>query len=113
MNKEILNKIEDIISYIKNSATYKKYLLIESQMEHNDDINKLVNEIKVLQKQATKEEHINFNSPIKLDEEIKDKLTQLNNIPLYSEYINTIDELNNTLQDIKNQIETYINRKTN
>jgi cell fate (sporulation/competence/biofilm development) regulator YmcA (YheA/YmcA/DUF963 family) len=114
MDNEIFNKIDEIIEYIKKSSHYQKYLLIESKMNNNEDINQLIKEIKLLQKEATHEEYLGSNENAnKIDEKIKQKLTELNNIPLYNEYINTVEELNNILLNIKNQIEAYINRKTN
>ena len=113
MNEEILNKVDEIIDYIKTSDLYQKYLVIEKSMTNNEDINKLIKEIKILQKKAVREEQQNNISKVKeIDKIISDKLTKLNNIPLYNEYNIVVDELNDIFLNIKKTIQTYINTKT-
>lgn len=111
---DILSKVDEIIDYIKDSDLYKKYLFIENQMNNNQEIKSLVNDIKKLQKQAVHEQYLNNNDKKvkELDEKINNKLEKLNTIPLYSEYINIKEELNNIFSNIKNTIEVYINKKT-
>lgn len=110
---DILDKVDELIEYIKTSDLYKKYQLIETQMNNNDYITQLILEIKKLQKQAVKAQFNNNPNVKELDEKINENIQKLNAIPLYSEYINTKEELNNIFLNIKNTIEIYINKKTN
>ena len=46
LENKVLNKIDEIIDYIKESKTYKRFLLVEEQMNNNDELMNLINEIK-------------------------------------------------------------------
>ena len=48
-----------------------------------------------------------------VEEELKKKEHLLNDIPLYREYINTVDEINNTYNIIENRINKYFMDKLN
>ncbi len=113
MNKEVIDKIDEIIKYIKKSKNYKKYLMIEKQLSNNEDILALIKNIKFLQKQAVQQQYLNNHNKVKvIDRKISDDLNKLNSIPLYIEYTNVVEELNNLLTNIKNIVELYINEKT-
>ena len=105
MNKEILEKIDEIINLIEQSTEYKKYLLLKEKMNDNKEIKRLINEIKVLQKDVTH----------KLDKKdlLKEKMDKLNSFPLYREYNNTLSELNNTYAIIESMINNYFSDKLN
>lgn len=105
LNKEILEKIDEIINLIEQSAEYKKYLLLKEKMNDNKEIKRLINEIKVLQKDVTH----------KLDKKdlLKEKMDELESFPLYREYNNTLSELNNTYAIIESMINNYFSDKLN
>ena len=48
-----------------------------------------------------------------LDKKYKDKLNELNKIPLYNDYVNTIDKLNNMYSVIKKRLDDYFYDKLN
>ena len=52
-------ELEDIISYIKNSDSYKKCIEIQEKMESNVEIKNLVANVKSLQKQYVKSDFQN------------------------------------------------------
>ena len=105
MNNEILNKVDEIINLINESDEYKKYLFLKKELENNKEVNKLINEIKILQKDVV--HHIKDEKELKVREE------KLNNIPIYREYQNTLDELNNTYSIIENTLNNYFNKTLN
>ena len=109
MNKEneILSKIDEIIEYIESSDNYQKYLLIREKMSNEQEIKELLNEIKHLQKKLAN----NYNKNI--ENELEEKNKVLNNIPLYREYLNTLDEINNIYNIIENSLNKYFYDKLN
>ena len=44
------NNLDDLINYIKNTIEYKKCLELKNKMSSNTNINKLMNDIRDLQK---------------------------------------------------------------
>ena len=108
-NEEILKKVDEIINYIESSSNYKKYLLLKEKMKDNKEINDLLEEIKNLNKMIAN----NHKDKNKLEEAINKRNELLMNKPLYREYINTIDEINNTFNIIETSINKYLNEKIN
>ena len=75
MKNEILNKIDEIISLIEKSDDYQKYLLLKEKMKTNKELNQLINEVRLLQKDVV--HHLNKK------ELLDKKMEELNNYPLY------------------------------
>lgn len=105
MNKEILNKIDEIIHLIEDSSVYQKYHALQKEINKNDELVKLINKVKVLQKDVV--HHLTSK------EELNKIMDELNNYPLYREYNNTLSELNNTYAIIENSINHYFQDKLN
>ena len=105
LNKEILDKVDEIIQNIENSDVYKKYLFLKSQIDNNKELKKLINEVRVLQKDIVHH--------VKNKKELEEKLNELNTHPLYLEYINTLDEINNIYGIIESNLNNYFNKKLN
>jgi len=107
LNNEILKKVDEIIDYIENTKNYHDYLLIKEKMNGDEEISGLLDEIRRLQKLLANK----YNK--ELDEELKKKNNELHSIPLYREYLNVIDEINNTLNIIENSLNNYFAEKLN
>ena len=105
LNKEILDKIDEIILLIESSSNYQKYLNLKDTISNNKDIMILINEIKVLQKDVVH----HFDKK----ELLNKKIEELNNFPLYREYNNILYELNNEFSIIEKSINNYFNKKIN
>ena len=105
LNKEILDKIDEIIEVIENSPEYQKYLLLKDKINCNEELKRLINEVKVLQKDVV--HHLNKK------DELNNKMDELNSNPLYREYINTLFEINNIYAIIENSINKYFQNKLN
>ena len=104
-NKEILNKIDEIINLIENSSEYQKYLSLKKDLDNDKEITLLISEIKLLQKDVV--HHLDKK------EILNKKINELESIPLYREYQNTVASLNNTYAIIEQRINNYINKKVN
>ena len=105
MNKEILDKVDEIVKTIEESSEYQKYLTLKEQIDNNKELKELINEVRILQKDVL--HHIEKES------KLEEKTTELNNNPLYREYINTLDEINNTFSIIENSLNKYFYDKLN
>lgn len=107
MNNEILSKVDEIVSYIENSSTYKDYLLLKEKLSNNEEIKDIIDLIKSKQKELVKKEY-NKEDVSLLNEELKSLEDKLNEYPLYVDYINKQDELNEVFGIIKEKIEKSI-----
>ena len=105
LNKEILDKVDEIVKTIEESSEYQKYLTLKEQIDNNKELKELINEVRILQKDVL--HHIEKES------KLEEKTTELNNNPLYREYINTLDEINNTFSIIENSLNKYFYDKLN
>lgn len=104
-DKVILDKVDEIIETIKTSSNYQKYLLLQEKMNSNQELINLINEVKNLQKMIV-------NGKNKEDE-LKEKMSLLENNPLYREYNNTINDINNEFSIVENTLNNYFDKKFN
>ena len=107
LNKELKENIEDIVVYITNSDSYIRCIYIKKQMDKNKDLCEKIEKIKKLQK-----EYIRSN-----DNEIKEKLdnlvNEINNIPIYVEYNNSLEEVNKMINLVKDRLNEYFYKRLN
>lgn len=109
-----LDIIDDIIKEIKEHPSYKKYELLHNELKNNKEINKLVEEVKSYQKELVLAKYNNNEELVKeIDSKIGLLLTKLEDYPIYIEYVNIQEDLNNTFQLLKEQLEIVINDITN
>lgn len=100
--------LAELKKVIEDSDSYKKYTHILMQVESNDDIKKLVQKIKSIQKQLVYAEHHNQETS-ELEHELSDKKRELYAIPLYQDYIAISDELKDIMELVELKIQTYLN----
>ena len=112
MKDKILNKTDEIISIIKKSEEYQKYMEISNKMKEHKEIMNLIDEVKDLQKKLVKEQSLGKDVTV-LDKEIDIKLRTLEEYPIYMEYIYLQEDLDNSVQLVKEKIEKYIDGLTN
>lgn len=102
------NKIEELFETIMTSQEYQEYQKILNIINKDKKLSSLIKEIKKLNKQATILEY-NGNPKYKeIDKKIKQKTIILNNNPLYNEYKNKMNTLNDILATSSNIIQKYI-----
>ena len=105
LNKEINNKVDEIINEIENSEVYQKYLSLQKQISSNKELMMLINQVKVLQKDILHKKKEKEDLDIVMDE--------LNSNPLYREYNNTLYEINNTYGIIESSLNNYFDKIIN
>lgn len=103
LNKEILDKIDEIVEFIKDSEEYQQYLFLEQKMKNHPKIERLISEIKSLQKKAVKSTSKEETSII--DKEILSLQKELEDIPLYVDFLRVQEELSITFSIIKETID--------
>ena len=109
MNKEIENKLDEIIDYIKNTDSYKNYLKAKEILDTKDDIKLKIEEIKKYQKEIVN----NSKNKKELELKIKENLDYLENDITYIAYKNSLDEVNNMLNIFENKINNYFDEVFN
>lgn len=102
MNNDVKSEIDVLIDYIKNSKIYIDYIDILNKVDKCTDIKKLTNDIRILNKKLVR------TPSIELENELKCKENELNSIPLYVDYIERLEELNNLLVIVKNKIDNLV-----
>ena len=103
MNKEILTKVSEIVEFIKESNEYQNYMKAKKILSEDKELTSLIEKIKkyqkdIVNKRGNKEE---------LETRINSCLEILNNSPLYNEYCNYQEEVNNLLTIFENKINKY------
>lgn len=102
MNNNVINNIDVLINTIKSSDIYKEYIDLLEKVNLSNDIKRLTNEIRGLNKKLV------LTPSVELEKELKIKEEELNDIPLYLEYKYKLEELNNMLIVVKNKIELFM-----
>ena len=102
-NKEIQNKVLEIVNYIKETDTYKNYLKSKDLLSNDKEITSLIEKIKEYQKEIIKYP----NKKDELEIKINKIFDILNTNPTYLEYLEYQDELNNMLTIFENKINKY------
>jgi cell fate (sporulation/competence/biofilm development) regulator YmcA (YheA/YmcA/DUF963 family) len=101
MEKNVSKALDKVILDIKNSAAYKKTLLLKEQMNNNKEITAIIEEIKSLQKEYVK------SKDIKIKKRLSYLENKLNHIPLYHEYNNNLEEVNQMIEVVKDNLNQY------
>ena len=102
MNNEVINEIDALVSTIKSSDIYKEYIELLNKVSVSNEIKELTNEIRKINKELV------LTPSIELEDKLKLKEKELNEIPLYLEYKYKLEELNNMLTVIKNKVEVFM-----
>ena len=103
-----MEELHEIIDYIKNTEAYKNCISLREQMNNNTELVKLIEEIKLLQKEYIKS---NF------DKSIKEKLDEKNNLldeyPIYNSYNKYLEEVNQMINYVNDEMNDYFNKVVN
>lgn len=102
------NNLEEIVNYIKNTKEYKKCIELKNKMMSNSNINKLMDDIRDLQKQYIKS---NYDSNIK--EELDRVNEKLNCIPIYIIYCENLNVVNEMINYVNDELSDFFNKILN
>lgn len=101
MNKEISQKVDEIINEIENSSIYQKYLSLKEKIAKDKELMELINKVRVMQKDVLHKRTTK--------EELERLVNELNSHPLYIEYSNAVYEINNIYGIIESSLNKYFN----
>lgn len=107
----IESSIENLFTEINNSNEYKEYINILNILKENKEVNNLIEEIKSLEKKATKLEYEKNKKYIEIDKQIEGKTKVLNSNKEYQEYLSKLKAFNNTLLASSSLLDEYIEEK--
>jgi len=107
----IESSIENLFTEINNSNEYKEYINILNILKENKEVNNLIEEIKTLEKKATKLEYEKNKKYIEIDKQIEEKTKVLNSNKEYQEYLSKLKAFNNTLLASSSLLDEYIEEK--
>ena len=105
------SSISSLFESINNSNEYKEYLSITKQLNNNKEIMNLIDEIKKLEKEATKLEYSGDDKYREIDKLIEEKTKELNSNNIYKDYLSKLKKFNNTLMASSSLIEDYVSSK--
>lgn len=108
VNNDIVNKIDEIVVFIKDSKEYQDYLFLFNKLSKNDRCNSLIKQVKTLQKELVKKQSCGQDIN-ELEQKINELVSELNTIPLYVEFVDKQQELNEIYQSIKARLDNYFN----
>lgn len=97
LSKDVLQKIDELITIIQSSKEYQRYVTIRKQLNNNPTIKTQIQEIKEEQQNLVKN---NIKDPNK-KKHLQEKINHLKSIPIYNDYLNAIDEMNHYLEPIQ------------
>lgn len=107
----INSSIEELFNSIENSSLYKEYKKMEDILNKDESIRELLDRIKELEKDATYLEYKNDPKYIEVDKEINRLLEELNNKPIYQEYLKRMEEFNEEISMSSRMISDYVEGK--
>lgn len=100
--EELNKELDSLIVYIKNTYEYKECIKIRKQMYLNDELMKLIDEVKSLQKK-----YIKSNYDDKVGEKLEQKNNELLSIPIYVQYNQMLDKVNEMIDYVKDSLNDY------
>ena len=103
MNKDINDKLDEIIEFIKNTDSYKNYLKAKDILEKRDDLKKIIENIKRLQKEIIK----NSCNKKELETKLNKNIELLESDITYCEYNKYLSEVNNMLAILETKLNKY------
>ena len=107
----IESSIEELFESINSSKEYQEYQEIVSILNNNKEVKDLIEEIKELEKEATKLEYNNDDRYKEIDKIIEDKSNKLKENNDYKEYLSKLKKFNNTLLTTSSLLQEYIDEK--
>ena len=108
----VLDDVDELTNYIKDSDKYKRYLIVRESIENNTEIMNKINEVKDKQKEIVKLKH-NKKDYKEAEKRMEEILNELEEYPLYTEYNYLVEDLNYELSYIKKTIENEIDKLLN
>ena len=105
--EDVIKALDEVVTYICNSKEYQNCISLKKQMDENDEVKELVDKIKKYQKK-----YVNtYDKNIKLELDNLEK--QLNEIPLYTIYLQNLEIVNEKIDYVKDSLNEYFDQLLN
>ena len=105
--EDVIKALEEVVSCICNSKEYQNCISLKKQMDENDEVKELVEKVKKYQKKYVNTHDKN----IKL--ELDNLERQLNEIPLYTIYLQNLEIVNEKIDYVKDSLNEYFDQLLN
>ena len=102
-----MEELNKIIDYITNSSEYKKCISLKDKMSNNSKLMDKINKVKVLQKKYIKSNDLSIKKELDL------LIEDLNNEPLYYNYMNNLEVVNEMISFVNDELNNYFYRVIN
>ena len=96
-----MEELNKIIDYITNSSEYKKCISLKDKMSNNSKLMDKINKEKVLQKKYIKSNDLSIKKELDL------LIEDLNNEPLYYNYMNNLEVVNEMISFVNDELNNY------
>lgn len=107
-------KMNELTSAIVESDAYIKYQEAKKVLDDSTYLKDLIERIKSVQKELVKAEKKENNELIRQKQEELDRCNkELEENPIYVNYKNRVDEVNNILLVVKQNLDAYFSKKIN
>ena len=106
--EKVYKALDEVITCIKESDDYKECISLKKKILKNEEIMKLINNLKILQKKYIKS---NYDTQVK--EELDKCKEELFNIPIYHMYIESLDKVNIKIDYVKSSLNNYFDELLN
>ena len=106
--ENVYSALDQIISCITESTAYQNCLSYREQMRGNSEIESLIEKIKKAQKSYIR----SFYDP-KIKEELDALQDTLFQIPIYHSYQESLDEVNEMIETVKDSMNQYFDQLLN
>ena len=105
--EEVTKALGEVVSCIKESKEYQNCITLKKQMDENEEIKELVKKVKEYQKKYIR----NQDENIKKELDILEK--QLEEIPLYTVYLQNLEVINEKIEYVKDSLNDYFDQLLN
>ena len=113
LKKQVKNKVVELVEVIKTSELYQTYLMLSEKMENNTEIQSRIKQIKKWQKELVRKEASGDYSETKeYEEKIQELLNELQEYPLYLDFIEVQERLDTLFQKVRREITSCFDEET-
>ena len=102
-----MEELNKIIDYITNSSEYKKCISLKEKMSNNSKLMDKINKVKELQKEYIKSNDLSIKKELDL------LIEDLNNEPLYYNYMNNLEVVNEMISFVNDELNDYFYKVIN
>jgi len=102
-----MEELNKIIEYITNSSEYKKCISLKDKMINNTKLMDKINKVKELQKRYIKSNDLSIKNELDL------LIEELNNEPLYYNYMNNLEVVNEMISFVNDELNNYFYKVIN